>query len=155
VESPLAAGVYWHLGAGLLADFGAKMTRQRAPGHTGALAACRQARAISGSARHRKAGRQMHAGDFTREAKWIGKGIAPGFSKSSVDAAHRLVVGDDPINSTGQLPQLQESHPRSFAAPRALCRSFGHFIMSSSGFESLDRKPVVVGAGDLDKACEQ
>jgi hypothetical protein len=57
--------------AGLPADFGAEMTRQRAPGHRGALAAWREARAISGSARRRKAGRQMHAGDFTREASGL------------------------------------------------------------------------------------
>jgi hypothetical protein len=80
---------------------------------------------------------------------------AADFSKFSVDVAHRLVLGDDRINSTARLPQLQEPHPRSFVAPRALYRLFGHFIMSSNGFQSLDRKPVEVGAGDLDKACEQ
>jgi hypothetical protein len=38
---------------------------------------------------------------------------------------------------------------------RALERLFGHVIMGSNGFQGLHRKPVVVGAGDLDKAGEQ
>jgi hypothetical protein len=45
--------------------------------------------------------------------------------------------------------------PRSFCGPLRAGALFGHFIMGSNGLQSLDRKLVVVGAGDLDKACEQ
>jgi hypothetical protein len=92
---------------------------------------------------------------------------AGGFCKSCGDA-YRFVLGEHPSTAPCTYPQLQESqldrslrmlrHAMATIILRFLCaleRLFGQFIMGSNGLQSLDRKLVVVGAGDLDKACEQ
>jgi hypothetical protein len=105
---------------------------------------------VSGSARHRIAG---------AACRWV--------LQIQYGDAYRFVLGEHPSTAPCTYPELQESqldrNPRMLrhAMTTIILRSlragalFGHFIMGSNGLQSLDRKLVVVGAGDLDKACEQ
>jgi hypothetical protein len=132
------------------------MTRQRAPGHT------RRVGSLERGARKFRIGPTLQGRAPDARGRF--------YTRSEMDwSGHYTLVFPNPVltpRTGSSLATTPSTAVRSylncrnrthghFVAPRALCRSFGDFIMSSSGFESLDRKPVVVGAGDLDKAREQ